>query len=71
LVTYNWEAESRQEVELGYKTSRPTPKDQLPPVRLYLLKVLQLSQTVLPDRNYVFEHRRPLGTFHSQNTISR
>lgn len=39
------EAESKQQVGLGYKTSKAVPYDTLPPVRLHLLEVLQPSQT--------------------------
>jgi hypothetical protein len=38
---------SEQEVELGFKSSKPTPSNILPPGSLNL-KVLLLSQTVPP-----------------------
>jgi hypothetical protein len=61
-----WNAESKQEVELGYKASRPTHCDLLPPVKLHLLRVLRPSQTVPPAGDQVLQYVSLWRTFHMQ-----
>jgi hypothetical protein len=48
------ETKSRQEVGLGDKISSPPPNDSLPPTRLYLLKLLGPSKTVLQAGDQAF-----------------
>lgn len=50
-----WKAGSKQEMELGYKASRPTYCDPLPSVKLHPLRVLLPSQTVPPAGDQVLK----------------
>lgn len=59
------EPESDQEVRWGYKTSKlPLPTHFLHLASLYLLKVLQSSQTAPPEYQ-VFKHVSPGETLHT------
>ena len=49
----NW----KQAVRLGYKSSRPAPRDLLPSAGLCLPKIIQPSKTVLPTGDKVLKHR--------------
>lgn len=50
------EAEREQKIELGSRTSRPSLSDSHPLVRLYLQKVLEVSQMVPPTGDQAFKH---------------
>lgn len=49
---------------MHYKTARPTPSDPLPPVRRYLLKILQPFQRAAPSGSQVFKHEPVEDTAH-------
>lgn len=54
---------SRQEVELGYETSRPTMSSPLPPVSLHFLKALLPPKAALSAEDQVFRHGSLWRTF--------
>lgn len=54
---------SELEVGWGYKLSKPTPRDILPPTRLYFLKGPLPSQTVPLNGDHVFIYLSLQGTF--------
>lgn len=72
MTDHSPEAQREQEIRLGYKTTRHTVRDSLPPARPHLLHVLQPSQTVLIAKVHVFKHRSLLETFSIQTaTVSQ
>lgn len=72
MTDHSPEAQREQEIRLGYKTTRHTVRDSLPPARPHLLHVLQPSQTVLVAKVHVFKHRSLLETFSIQTaTVSQ
>lgn len=50
------EAEGQQEVEPGYKASKPTSTEVFHPARPHLLKVSYPSQTAPPPGDQIFKH---------------
>lgn len=54
IFSYMLKAESKLQVEQGYKHSKLTLSDILPPATLCLLKVLPPPQTVSPSGEQVF-----------------
>lgn len=63
---HDQETESRQEVGLYYKLSRPTPSDPFLLARPCSLKVSQLCKAVPPARVQMFKHRSLWGTVRIQ-----
>lgn len=56
MFNYNPESESELEVGLGDKVSQHIPHELLPRVRLYFLRVPQLSQTLSTIRHQVLKY---------------
>lgn len=54
---------SKQEVELGYETSRPTLSSPLPPASLQSLKALPPPKAALPAEDQVFRYGSLWRTF--------
>lgn len=56
IFNYNPESESELEVGLGDKLSEHIPQELLPRVRLYFLRVPQLSQTLSTIRHQMLKY---------------
>lgn len=62
-VLVEQEAEYGQKVEPGYQTSMASLSNPRPPVRIYLLKVLQPPKTSLPEGDQIVKHMTLWGHF--------
>lgn len=61
--------ESELTVGLEYETSKPSLSDLLPPAKLHLLKVPQVSKIAPPAGCPVFKHMSLGGTFPVQTVF--